>query len=40
MPDKSGNYKSSFVIVIITFLVSTQSLARESKLADESLSSD
>jgi hypothetical protein len=39
MPDKSGNYKSSFVIVIITFRVSTRGLARESKLANESLSS-
>jgi len=24
MPDKSGNYKSSFAIAIITFLVSTE----------------
>jgi len=39
MPDKSGNYKSSFAIVIITFLVNTRSLVCESKLADESLSS-
>ena len=38
MLDKSGNYKSSFAIVIITFLVSTQTLVRESKLANESLS--
>ena len=39
MLDESGNYKSSLAIVIITFLVSTRSLARESKLANESLSS-
>jgi hypothetical protein len=39
MPEKPGNYKSSFAIVIITFLVSTRSLVRESKLANESLSS-
>jgi hypothetical protein len=39
VPDESGNYKSSLAIVIITFLVSTRSLARESKLANESLSS-
>ena len=38
MPDESGNYKSSLAIVIITFLVSTRSLVRESKLANESLS--
>jgi len=39
MPDESGNYKSSFTIVIITFLVSTRNSVRESKLANESLSS-
>jgi len=39
MPDESGNYKSSFTIVIITFLVNARSLVRESNLADESLSS-
>ena len=36
-PDESGNYKSSLAIVIITFLLSTRSLVRECKLANESL---
>jgi len=39
MPDESDNYKSSLAIVIITFLVNTRSSVRESKLANESLSS-
>ncbi len=38
-PDKSGNYKSSFAIAIITFLVSARDLVHESKLANESLPS-
>ena len=38
MPDKSGNNKSSLAIVIISSLVNTRGLDRESKLANESLS--